>query len=81
MKNVGTVKELILHLQKNYKPNEHVAAAIWAVDDVMERAKERKLSVTKHQAEEIIDTIEHRQDATIGITWITIDCYLDELDS
>ena len=75
-----TVSEVIEHL-KTYKPDEVVAVAIWSVDDVLERAKERKIKISKKQAEEVIDRIHRKQDATLGINWDTIDCYLDDLDN
>jgi hypothetical protein len=62
-------------------PAEHVAVAIWSTEDVKERAKERKIKITEKQAEELIDRIDRKQDATIGISWDTIDCYLGDLDN
>ena len=76
---MGTVQERIEELQKNYKPNDHVAVAIWSIEDVITRAKERKISVTKKQAENILDDIEDHHEATLGINWDTIDSKLDEL--
>lgn len=73
-----TVKEVIEHLRR-YNENEHVATAIWSEDDVLGRAKERNIKITRKQAQDIIDRIYRKQDATIGITWDTIDCYLDDL--
>jgi hypothetical protein len=72
-----TVKEVINYLKKN-SPEEHVAVAVWSEEDVLERAKERKIKITKEQAQDIIDRIDREQDATIGITWDTIDCYIDD---
>ena len=73
-----TVKEAIKHL-KNYDTlEEHIAVAIWSEEDVLERAKERKIKITKKQAQNIIDRIDRKQDCSIGITWDTIDCYTDE---
>ena len=72
-----TVEKVIEHL-KTHKPNLHVAVAIWQTDDVLERAKERKIKISKKQAEEIIDKIDSKQDASLGISWDTIDCYIDD---
>ncbi len=58
---------------------QHVAVSIWGEEDVLERAKERGMAITQEQARAIIDTIDHKQDCELGITWDTIDCYLDEL--
>jgi adenosine/AMP kinase len=74
-----TAEEVINHL-KNYDPKEHMAAAIWSEDDVLMRAKQNDKKITKKQAQEIIDKIDNDHDATIGITWDTIDCYLGDLE-
>ena len=75
---MATVKEVIEHLQSDsFKPDDVVAVAIWQVEDVLERAKENKMKITKKQAEEIIDRIDRKQDASLGISWDTIDAYLD----
>lgn len=61
-------------------PNEHVCVIIWSVGDVIDRARERGVKVSQSEAEDIIEEMEHRHDATIGINWDTIDCYLGDLD-
>jgi len=70
----------IERLQRQYKDSldEHVAVVVWSEDDVLCRAKEREIKITREQAQDIIDRIDHKQDATLGITWDTIDCYLDD---
>lgn len=73
-----TAKEVIEHLQ-GYDEDEEIAVAIWSEVDVLERAKERNMTITKEQAKSIIDRIHRKQDATLGISWDTIDCYLDDL--
>jgi len=73
-----TVKELIEHLQNSYKLEDVVAVAIWTRDDVLKRAKERGLTISPEEADEIIDRIDRRQEATLGITWDTIDAYIDD---
>ena len=73
-----TQKELIERLQKRYKPEDVLAVIIWQVDDVLGRAKEREIEITREQAEKIVSRIDRRKDATLGITWVTIDCALDD---
>ena len=75
-----TVKKLVEHLQKAFKPEDVLAVAIWQADDVISRAREQNKTISKEQAEEIIDRIDRKQDASLGITWDTIDCYVDDLD-
>ena len=73
-----TVKEAIEHLQRYLKPADHVAVAIWSEEDVLERAKERRIKITRKQAQEIIERIDRNLDSTQGITWDTIDAYIND---
>jgi len=52
--------------------------AIWTEEDVLGMAKERGIVLTKEKAGEILDRIDHKQDASIGISWDTIDAYLND---
>lgn len=61
-------------------PKEHVCVIIWSVGDVIDRAHERGVKVSQSEAEDIIEEMEHRHDATIGINWDTIDVFLQDLD-
>ena len=74
-----TAKEVIEHLKRTYTDDAVLAVAIWQVDDVIERAKEREIEISTEQAEEIIHRIDRKQDATLGISWDTIDFYIDDL--
>ena len=74
-----TVEQAMERLKRN--GDQHVAVAIWSEDDVLGRAKERGISCTREQAQEILDEMDRKQDCELGITWITIDCFLDELDA
>lgn len=64
--------------QLRQKP-EPVAMAIWCVGDVMGRAKEKHMKISKQQAIGVLNNIDDRQDCEYGISWTTIDCYLGEL--
>ena len=64
-----TVQDTIAKLH-GYKLGEHIAVAIWCEDDVIERARERGKTVTKEQAQEILDTIDRKQNCSLGISWI-----------
>ena len=76
-----TVKEVIDWLSRFYSPDEHVAVDVWCVEDVLERAEERGIKISRKEAEEIIDEIHRKRDSTIGINWDVIDAYLDEVKS
>lgn len=79
MSGVPKVKEIVDWL-KTYNQEEHIAVAVWSVDDVLIRAKERNIKISRSQAEEIIERIHSGHDASIGINWDVIDVYLDETE-
>ena len=58
--------------------DQHVAVAIWCEDDVLELAMEEGIKCSRKRAREIIDEIDHKHDATMGISWDTIRVYLNE---
>lgn len=58
---------------------KHVAVAIWMEDDVLFRAQERRINISRKQASDIIDEIDRRHNCELGISWTTIDCFLDEI--
>jgi len=70
-----TTKEVIERF--NWLKNQHVAVAIWCEDDVLELAEEEGIKCSRKRAREIIDEIDRKQDATLGITWDTISDYLN----
>lgn len=74
-----TIKELIEHL-KGYDETAIVAYDLWQTDDVFQRAKERDIEISKEEAEAIIEQMDGAKDASLGLTWDTIDYYLDELE-
>lgn len=54
----------------------HVAVAIWQREDVLGKAEELGIKITPEQADELLDEMDHRQDASIGINWDTIEMML-----
>lgn len=75
---MSIVASTIEHLQ-GYKPDEHIAVAIWCEADVLGRAKELGKKITRKQAQEILDDIEQHHDAELGISWDTLDCAIQDL--
>jgi len=75
------VSQVIERLGSQYKPDEHIAVAIWCEEDVFGRAEERGMVITREQAQSIIEQMDANHDAELGITWDTIDAGLDELAS
>jgi hypothetical protein len=75
-----TVASVIEHLQ-GYKPDEHIATAIWCEEDVLGRAKEMGIKITRKKVQEILDDIEQHHDAELGISWMTLDCAIEDAQS
>jgi len=73
------MREVIDKLNRLYSPDDHVAVVIWTQEDVVERANERNMTISPAEAQEILDLMDRKHDCSIGITWDTIDVYLDEL--
>lgn len=71
-----TVSEAIERLKGS--GDQHVAVAIWCEEDVLEYAKQIGVKCNRERAREIIDEMDRKQDCELGITWMTIDCYLRE---
>ncbi len=58
---------------------EDKIAVIWCVDDVIERASERDLKLSRTTAIEVLNSMQRGHDCELGITWITIDCHIDNI--
>ena len=56
-------------------------ANVWSFEDVISRAEENGQEITKEQAIEVLQTILHKFDATVGINWTTIDIYLEDIET
>lgn len=48
-------------------------AVVWHIDDV----KSMDENLTDDEAREILERMYHKHDATIGISWDTIDAFID----
>ena len=74
MRTVAEARERL-----NLCGDQHVCVAIWREDDVFERAGERGMTISREQAQNVIDLMDSKQDCSLGISWDTMDVYLDEL--
>lgn len=75
-----TVEEVI----RNRFPSDKkavVAVAIWCAEDVLQKAKEMNIECSQQQAEDVLEHIDDHQDCELGITWMTLECELEELRS
>jgi len=78
LRNHGYIPENGIHM----KPNQQIAI-VWDAEDVIDRAKDiyegEDFEVTMEEAIDIVEKMKRRHDCCNGITWDTIDYYLDEL--
>ena len=72
---MSTVKE-VRHRLKGIQG--HVAVAIWCREDVTGKAKGMGFTITDEAADDILDDIDSHHDAELGISWDTLDCYIED---
>lgn len=65
--------DVVLALQKKFEDKECI---IWGTDDVLCRAKEIGIKITKKQAREILSKTILAHDASLGIRWDSFDDYI-----
>jgi len=58
----------------------HVAIAIWEPADIFERAQHFGIKLTIKDANDILDEIDRKQDCEYGISWGTLDSFIQEFD-
>lgn len=51
----------------------------WTYEDVIEKAKMRGIKLSKAKACEVLGLMEKYFDAEIGISWMTVDYWIDEV--
>ena len=71
-----TVKELIELLERFHKPDEVIAYSLWTREDVKAVASGwngKKHKLTRKQVDLVLQWINRRWDANIGINWDLID--------
>jgi hypothetical protein len=56
----------------------HVAIAIWQRADVLGIAEDQGVKLSPEEADEILDDIDANQDCEYGISWMTLQCYVDD---
>ncbi len=74
--NIGELKE---HLN-GYADDTPCAHALWLPEDVIHAAKDNDLpEPTAEQCAEVLSGMGHRHDANYGLTWDTVQCFLQSL--
>ena len=74
---MATKAELI-EIVKGLDESQSYAAPIWCTNDVIDKAKEMRRRISKATANDIIHQIHRRHDASMGITWDTLESYIDD---
>lgn len=74
-----TIGEVIKHLTENYSQDEPCAWLIWLPDDVRTLADDKGIAISDEEIAEVLESVEHYKDASLGISWLTIEYHLDEL--
>ena len=74
-----TVRELIQALENNHELDDVIAFELWSVDDVMERAAEREIEVTREEAEWVLESMERHHDCIYGMNWQALDNAIDSV--
>ena len=59
---------------------ENLLLLEWCPDDIIHRAKENNMEITEKQANDIIRKMGDNHDCEYGVTWNTIDNYLDDIE-
>lgn len=82
LENAGLIssKDITINHAKNVlkKYWEDKIAIVWQIEDIIDYAKERGYKkVSKTKAKEILTEIFENHDCCCGITWDTIDAYME----
>lgn len=73
-KNIHEACKIIYDLEAEF----NLACPIWSVVDVQQQAEENNRPVTMDEAGEIIRQIREYHDCEYGITWMTLECGIDD---
>jgi hypothetical protein len=49
----------------------------WSIEDVLWRAKDTKVRITRKEASEVLGLMKKKHDALIGINWEVIDIWIE----
>lgn len=52
---------------------------IWCREDVIQTAKNRDIELTDDEVDEILYCLVNKHDAELGLSWLTIECWIDEV--
>jgi hypothetical protein len=72
-------EEAVDYFQRLHKKGEHLCILVWSTEDVIGQAQEHHIKITQAEADKIVEDMERHHDASFGVSWSTIDSYLDDL--
>lgn len=52
---------------------------VWSIEDIIECAKDRDITLTKHQAQSVLVAIAENEDSSIGVNWDVINAEIDKI--
>ncbi len=67
----------IAYAKEVLRDSGYLVDGLWQVDDILMYAKQEEINISEEEAQEILDRIGRKWDASIGISWDTISYYLD----
>lgn len=50
----------------------------WGTEDVLWQAEQLDLELTEEQADDILESLENKHDASVGINWDVISYYIED---
>ena len=74
---MDTVETYLQKMRTGAKDRPDYALAVWHINDVIDRSCQQGISISEVEAREVIGLVERKQDCSLGISWDTIDAYID----
>lgn len=83
-KNVAVLKGKLAKLEKDYEElraefEQYKRESVkWSVEDFTWRAKDIGYEITEEKAQEALERMIEKHDCELGITWDTVDFFIEE---
>ena len=71
---MNDIHDILMRVTMQFNPHEQIAL-IWSVEDVQTIRDD----LTEEQAMDVLNVVERRHDADIGVNWDTLEYWIDEL--
>ena len=76
--NKGRLNDYLKLEQTPVKNEDYAISAGWSVQDVLHEADDMMVIITSKEAKEILDWIDNKHDASIGINWSVIGIFIQK---